>query len=107
MKLLTAEIREKLPPLYSQENNADPTIWVKFFTPDSSWTWYATEGGVEGRDFLFFGYVVGFEPEWGYFALSELQSIRGKLGLPIERDRHFKPCPASVITEKYKNWGIG
>ena len=23
--------------------------------------------------------------------ISELESVRGKLGLPIERDRHFQP----------------
>jgi len=28
-------------------------------------------------------------PELGYVSLIELQSLRGKLGLPVERDRHF------------------
>jgi hypothetical protein len=44
MKLLTNAIRKKLPALYSQEQVEDPAVWVKFFTPDASWTWYATEG---------------------------------------------------------------
>ena len=35
MKLLTEELRRRLPPLYSQENTRDPTVH-KFFTPDSS-----------------------------------------------------------------------
>jgi hypothetical protein len=105
MKLLTDKIRRALPPLGSQEHNPDPIVHVKFFSPDTGWTWYATEGGDDGGRFLFFGYVVGFEPEWGYFALSELSEIRGQLGLPVERDLYFKPCPSSVITEKYKNWG--
>jgi hypothetical protein len=30
------------------------------------------------------------EPELGYVSLIELQSVRGKLGLPFERDRHFE-----------------
>jgi hypothetical protein len=30
------------------------------------------------------------EPELGYVSLFELQSVRGKLGLPIERDLHFE-----------------
>jgi Protein of unknown function (DUF2958) len=29
------------------------------------------------------------EPELGYVSLVELSSVRGKLGLPIERDLHF------------------
>src|ERR1700719_1251931 len=31
MKLLTAELRAQLPPLYSQEKNEDPTVHAKFF----------------------------------------------------------------------------
>ena len=54
------------------------------------WTWYATE--FDGDD-AFFGYVVGDFPELGYFSLSELQQIRGYLGLPVERDRFFRPTP--------------
>lgn len=89
MKLLTKEILEKLPKLYSQEEKGlEAVAIVKFFTPDSNWTWYATE--FDGED-LFFGLVDGFEKEIGYFRLSELQSVKGALGLPIERDMYFKP----------------
>ncbi len=35
MKLLTQELRRRLPALYSQENTRNPTVH-KFFTPDSS-----------------------------------------------------------------------
>jgi Protein of unknown function (DUF2958) len=37
------------------------------------------------------------EAELGYFALSELTSIRGNLGLPVERDRYFQPTRLSAI----------
>jgi len=63
MQLLTDEVRTALPALYSQEHVKDPIVRVKFFTPWSNWTWYATEGGPEGEDFIFFGYVIGFESE--------------------------------------------
>lgn len=89
MVLLTKEVLKKLPPLYSQEEKGlDAVALVKFFTPDSNWTWYATE--FDGED-LFFGLVDGFEKEIGYFRLSELKSVKGALGLPIERDMYFKP----------------
>ncbi|HQF36972.1 MAG TPA: DUF2958 domain-containing protein, partial [Candidatus Dojkabacteria bacterium] len=89
MVLLTKEVLKKLPPLYSQEEKGlDAVAVVKFFTPDSNWTWYATE--FDGED-LFFGLVDGFEKEIGYFRLSELKSVKGALGLPIERDMYFKP----------------
>src|SRR5437667_803097 len=83
IKLLTKELRKKLPPLYSQENNPDPQVICKFFRPDAQCTWYAYEGSPvdkngyfdtdkEKVDFLFFGLVIGFETELGYFSLSEL-----------------------------------
>lgn len=89
MKLLTQEIREKLPPLYSQEKLGGKAVaYVKFFTPDSNWTFYATE--FDGHD-TFFGLVDGHYKELGYFSLSELQSVRGPLGLPVERDLYWQP----------------
>jgi len=97
MELLTEELRKVLPPLYSQEKNEDPTIVVKFFTPDANWTWYVTEGSEKHGDFIFFGFIIGFVEEWGYFALSELATARGPLGLPIERDLYFTPAPMSKV----------
>jgi hypothetical protein len=94
MMLLTKELRRKLPPLYSQESVADPTVVCKFFSPVGSWTWYATE--FDGED-IFFGLVDGHEQEMGYFSLAELQSIRLQWGLRIERDRYFTPCPLSTV----------
>jgi len=89
MQLLTKEIREKLPPLGSQDGKGGKAIArLKLFTPDSSWTWYATE--YDGQD-MFFGLVEGQEKEFGYFSLSELQNARGPMGLAIERDLHWTP----------------
>ncbi|MFH1616361.1 MAG: DUF2958 domain-containing protein [Planctomycetota bacterium] len=98
MKLLPKEIREQLPPLYSQDGKGGKAVvYTKYFTPSSNWTWLATEGepvlsesGTE-IDFKFFGLVFGHEREFGYFLLSELEEVRGPLGLPIERDLYFKP----------------
>lgn len=90
MKLLTKELREKLPKLKSTENvpTEEKTAVVKFFQPWGSWTWYAVE--FDGED-LFFGWVHGFEKEWGYFSLKELESVTGPFGLRIERDLYFSP----------------
>lgn len=93
MKLLTKELRAKLPKLYQTEDIPveEKIAIAKFFTPDAQWTWYAVEGQEEDDDFTFFGLVYGLEKEWGYFSLKELESVRGKLGLPIERDKWFTP----------------
>jgi hypothetical protein len=95
MKLITKAIAKKLPARYSQENESDPICSLKFFTPDSSWTWYVLEGEEEENgDWTFFGKVVSNlcpEGELGYFTLSELKKVRGSLRLPIERDMYFSP----------------
>ena len=61
--------------------------------------------GAAGLGWLALGFnpVQGFsEEEWGYFVLSELESARGPLGLPIERDLHFKPSPFSQVIKQYR-----
>ena len=103
MKLLTKQLRMVLPPLYSQENTEDPKVHAKFFTPDSNWTWFLTEGSQQEDDFLCFGYAIGLEEEWGYFPISELASVRGPLGLPIERDLYFRPGPFNEIIKQYRH----
>ncbi len=103
--LLDQENREKLPPLYSGEELGLMAIaLVKFFTPDSNWSWYASE--FDGED-LFFGLVSGFEVELGYYLLSELQSVKGSLGLPIERDLYYEPKTLKELMKKHKEdrWG--
>lgn len=89
MELMPGELRAVLPPLYSQEaKGLEASAPVKYFTPDADWSWYATE--FDGED-LMFGLVSGYEVELGYFSLSELESVRGGLGLPIERDLYYQP----------------
>jgi Protein of unknown function (DUF2958) len=99
MKLLTDELRVQLPTLYAQENEKDPIIHVKFFTPWTGWTWFVTEGSQAYDDFIFFGYVIGLEAEWGYFSLRELESVMGPAGLTIERDLCFTPKRKSEIPD--------
>lgn len=99
MKLLTQENRRQLPALYSQENEPDPIVQVKFFMPGFGWTWYATE--FDGED-MFFGLVIGQETELGYFTLAELQAVTGRFGLKVERDRYFKPAKLSAVKELHQ-----
>ena len=114
--LLPEILKEQMPALYSTEHEADPLVVCKFFDPVGSWTWYATEGSPvdedgyydtdkEKVDYVFFGYVVGFEPELGYFSLNELQTakegLRGIQAMPIERDVHFRPQRLSEIKKRH------
>ena len=97
MKLITEELRKKIPAIYTQEESERPVAYAKFFTPDSYWTWYVME--FDGDD-LCFGLVHGHEEELGYFSLSELESVKGKFGLGVERDLYFKPTEISELKKK-------
>jgi hypothetical protein len=104
-KLLPKAIREKIPPLYSHDGKPHDEIpvAVKFFSPYSGWKWYATEGQQEGDDFLFFGYVVGFEREFGYFSFRELAEVAvfgGKVPA-VERDCYFGDHKLSEFVEQF------
>lgn len=83
MELLPENIRTQIPQLYATEHIKDPVAQVKFFAPWNHWTWFVTEFDCEDT---LFGWVNGDFPEWGYFSLSELESVHGPFGLSVERD---------------------
>lgn len=80
---------------------------VKLFCPDGAATWLISECDPDDPDRLF-GLVdlgLGF-PELGYVSLSEIRSIRGPLGLPVERDEHFiGNKPLSAYAEEARTAG--
>jgi len=119
--LLDQKSRELLPKLYANEAiGLNALAQVKFFTPSSNWTWYASEASAvmkdgtyktltevdqndsQVEDVIFFGLVDGFELELGYFSLSELEGVGRGLQLPIERDRHFVPTTLKELQDKHR-----
>jgi len=99
MKLLTKAIKNKMLPLYATATLNNIKFCAKFFDPCGVFRWYVTEGDEQDDgDWLFYGLVHGFEKEWGYFRLSELESVTNAFGLGIERDIHFKPCSIEEIS---------
>ena len=131
MKLMTKEIENLFKRFGRQEKLDDPIVVAKFFNPTGAGTWYATEliylikrtdedgesetleveaskidefKDCEVVDMLFFGYVSihgDFCDEWGYFELSELESVKcPPFGMGIERDLYFDPKPISKVCPK-------
>ncbi len=97
--IIPEQLLAKLPPLYAQESKGEDAIaHLKVFCPWSDWTWFITEYDPAAR--ICFGLVRGFEDELGYFSLTELESIRGPLGLPLEMDLYFKPTPLRELRER-------
>ncbi len=97
MKLLTKALETKLranhaaqKPVQGTPQEIDHVPVAKFFTPDAGATWLVTE--MIDDDTLFGLCDLGLGcPELGYISLHELQTVRGRLGLPIERDKWFEP----------------
>lgn len=96
MELLTKELEKKFEdfPLYSQDGKFGlAKVIVKYFNPCGVGTWLITEGQrTDDGDFEMFGYChLGDDEnaELGYVRLSELQAIKGPLGIGIERDLYF------------------
>jgi hypothetical protein len=99
MKLITFAQHEKLlengraqrAAIDRQDQALDFEPVVKLFTPDGNATWLLTE--IDSHTGLGFGlYDLGLsEPELGYVSIAEIETLRGPLGLPVERDLHFAP----------------
>ena len=98
MKLLTTSIREQLlrngriRAALAEEGRAEADFLpvVKLFTPDAQCTWLLSELDPDEPDIAFGLADLGMGcPELGSVSISELESVRGPLGLAIERDLHF------------------
>lgn len=95
MELISKEIRDTIPKLYETENQKDPIVYCKLFL--DGWTWLVLEMSID--DDICFGYVISpfCNGELGYFSLSEIQEVKGSLGIGVERDLHFKSLPLSQL----------
>jgi len=106
MKLLTKSIHDQL--LRNGQINAERSLAgedtinfppvVKLFTPDAACTWLLTELDPDDPDIAFGLCDLGMGcPELGSVRISELERVRGRLGLPVERDRHFQARDTLMI----------
>jgi hypothetical protein len=106
MQLITDEQRKQLLANGADENaDRDPRPVIKLFTPDAGATWLLTELIPANPD-IAFGLCdlgIGF-PELGYVSITELEELRGPLGMPVERDSHFNADrPLSVYATEARH----
>ena len=112
MDLMPDDIRARLLANGAVPQETDHLPVVKYFDPCGAATWIITEltpaetEEVE-PDILFGLCDLGMGcPELGYVSLSELKSVRGRLGLGIERDLYFKArYPLSVYAHAAERRG--
>jgi hypothetical protein len=103
---LTKEI-EKLLPDYNEYHSAyrvsgETKVPLKFFAPIGAATWYIVAYDREHR--IFYGfcdlYGDGINGEWGAVARDELEFLTLRMGLMIERDRHWRTRTVGELTQK-------
>lgn len=109
MKLITAALAKRLlangqatqEAQSEQRDEPDHKPVAKLFDPGGASTWLITECDPEepGRLFGLCDLGMGY-PELGYVSLYELQTVKGKMGLPMERDLYFT---ASKTLSEYAN----
>jgi len=93
MDLLTATEQRQLQQNHREQNHENTTDYrpvVKIFTPDANATWLFTEFNSNRLEFFGLCDLGQGEPELGYVSAVELGALRGKMGLHVEKDRHFK-----------------
>jgi hypothetical protein len=98
MLLITKAQRAKL--LKNGANHGDHKPVVKLFTPDAQCTWLLSELDPADSGEIAFGLCDLGQgcPELGYVSVKEIRSLRGCLGLPVERERWFT---ATKTLEEY------
>ena len=90
MNLMPDDIRERLLVNGAAGAETDTIPVVKFFDPTGPATWLITAMMPDDPDILFGLCDLGLGcPELGTVSLAELHSVKGRLGLGIERDLHF------------------
>lgn len=90
MDLMPDDLRSRLLANGGATPGTDHVPVVKFFDPTGAATWLITEMMPDDPDILFGLCDLGMGcPELGSVRLSELQSVRGRFGLGIERDLQF------------------
>ena len=108
--LIPTSLRERLlanGALSAQGVDIDPIPVVKLFTPDANATWLLTELDPDDLTLAFGLCCLGLgSPELGSVSLEELASVRGPLGLPVERDEFYAETrPISVIAKLARRAG--
>lgn len=99
MVLINDALIQRVPKLYQSENIniKDKMLQIRYYATNSSWQWYLVEYDEDTK--TAFGYVVGYEKEWGYFSLKEFQEINDDETsmIKIKRDTSFIPIRFSDL----------
>lgn len=107
MKIITKEIEAAFAKQgYTGNKSAkDIKIVLKLFNPTGAGTWYLYEKEDDDIYWAFVNLGDAEMAECGRVSMQELTSFRGRFGLPLERDMHFKPMSMTLqeVQDKVKS----
>jgi hypothetical protein len=86
---------DRLPSTAEARAAEDPMLVVKLFDPTGSASWYIAGYDPSTRNAT--GVAHLHEIEAGDFSMAELVALRGRFGLPLERDLYWSPTPMSEV----------
>lgn len=86
MRLMPDELKSIIPKLYETEEIllSEKVVYARYYEVRSGWEWFLCEYDPDAK--IGFGLVKGFEEEYGYFSLIEMEAIG-----TIIRDELFQP----------------
>ncbi len=93
--LMPGWLAETIPARGTTEHARDPLLHVKLFTPDAGWRWYIVEYDAKQRVAL--AYIPAAVDTWDELSLDSLTTMRGPMGLAVERDLFWLPTPLSRV----------
>lgn len=105
MQLMTKEIEKIARKQFTCGADLhNQNIVAKFFDPCSSWTWFVMNQDPEDPNYLWGIVKSPYAIEEGSFSLADLQKIKNKFGLGMERDKFWTPRKAiDVWNELHKS----
>ena len=100
MSLLTKQQQTKLQKQFPMGSDFKQKVVAKVFNPSGAGTWYLINQDPDDPDYLWCVADLGFGHEMGSVSLSELESVKGAFGLPMERDRYFDEMTVQELWDK-------
>lgn len=97
MKLMTNELRKKLPPLHSTKDQEDPMVICRFYYPRYGVSFYAIE--FDGEN-MFYGLIGHDKLRFDYFSLGGLEETQIVSTLTAVERMPFKPCRLSAFNSQ-------
>ena len=86
------------------QNEGKEMVYAKLFMPDAEWYLFIRDYVPRSKRIFCYAILNGDlqMAEWGWQTLDDLQQVRGRFNLPMERDTSFTPKPLSEAIEEWK-----